>query len=265
VSTNARGPSRAEVAREKARKAREAQRAAERRRRMQVITSVAVVVLVVAGAVGFLVSRGGGGSTATPPAGAVENGLALVRGDAKAPATLTMYEDFRCPACKQMEERLGDTVRELVDAGTLQVHYHLASFLDSNLRGSGSHKAANAAACAYNADPAKFAKFHDILYANQPDEREDKFGDVKNLLDLAGQVPGLRSDTFDRCVRDQNYADWVDDVQAEFDKRFNGQIATPTLLLNGKGLQTPDMKATSPDLASPEAFKAAVEKAAKGH
>ena len=250
---------RAQIAQDKARAAREREQAAARRRRTTIVTGIAVLVLVLAGVLAFVVSRGDDGS-GTAPRGTTDGGLALPRGQASAPVTLTVYEDFRCPACAALEARLGPTIQKLTDEGLLKVDYHIASFLDSSLGGSGSVKSANAAACA--ADAGKFAELHDVFYANQPSESEDAFGDTGHLLDLADQVDGQRSDTFDSCVRDGTHEGWVDDVQKAFDKRFEGQISTPSVLLNGEGLQTPLDREVSPALESPEAFEAAVREAA---
>jgi protein-disulfide isomerase len=260
VSPSGKRQTRAEIARERAQAARQREQAAARRRRATIVTGIAVAVLVLAGVIAFAVAGRDDDGGSSAPAATTDGGFALPRGQADAPVTLTVFEDFRCPACQVLEERLGPTIEKLTDEGVLRVDYHIASFLDSNLGGSGSVDAANAAACA--ADAGKFPEFHDVLYANQPSEGADTFGDTDALLDLAGQVDGLRSDAFDSCVRDGTYEGWVEDVQEAFDKRFNGQVSTPSVLLNGEGLQTPTQDQVSPALASPEAFEAAVREAA---
>jgi protein-disulfide isomerase len=250
--------SRAHAAREKARIARERERAAQRRRRTLLVIAAAVAVLVVAAVVAFAVNRDDGPTV--PPAGTTDGGLALPRGSADAPVTVTIFEDFRCPACAALEQRLGPKIQALTDEGVLRVDYHLASFLDGNLGGNGSRRAANAAACA--ADEGKFPEFHDVLYANIPDEGEDLFGDRDNLLALAEEVDGLHTPAFEECVENDTHAGWVEDVQAGFDKRFDGQISTPSVLLNGEALQVPGSDEVSPALETPEAFEAAVREAA---
>ncbi len=106
-----------------------------------------------------------------------------------AKATLTVWEDFRCPACKSFEQTYRTTLNELTEAGQLKVEYHLVTLIDGGLGGSGSLRAANAAACAQ--DAGKFTPYHDMLFENQPMESDDAFSDDARLIDLAGKVDGL--------------------------------------------------------------------------
>ncbi len=99
----------------------------------------------------------------------------------------------------------------------------------------------------------KFKQFHDVLYANQPDERSDAFGDVNHLLDLAGQVPGLKTDSFVKAVQDATFAPWAAKVNEEFDK--SDVTGTPTVKLDGKKLDV----LTNGKAVSPEQFTAMVK------
>jgi protein-disulfide isomerase len=150
---------------------------------------------------------------------------------------MTVYEDFRCPACGAFEAKQHKAVDALVAAKTLRVDYHVVSFID-NGGGSGSKKSANAAACAMDtAGPAKFADYHEVLYQNQPQESDDAFGKDSTLLKLAGQVDGLRSKSFNSCVAKDSWGDWVGAVQKDFDG--SGYSSTPTVLIDGKPLTDP--------------------------
>ncbi|GAB2710988.1 DsbA family protein [Kitasatospora kifunensis] len=167
----------------------------------------------------------------TAPAGAIgPEGLVVTDGSADAPSTLTVYEDPRCPACGQFEKQFVTTVNQLEDQGKLRGNYHLVSFIDRHGNGSGSKNAANALACAQ--DAGHFRAFHDVLYKNQPPETTDPWADRAKLLDLAKQVQGLDSATFESCVGSNRYGGWVSANQQDFDK--TGYSSTPTLLLNGK-------------------------------
>ncbi|MGR7002279.1 DsbA family protein [Yinghuangia aomiensis] len=70
-----------------------------------------------------------------------------------------------------------------------RVEFRIASFLDGKLGGNGSKYAANAAGCAQDAEA--FKAYHGVLYAHQPDERSDGFGN-RGSGALASQVDGLR-------------------------------------------------------------------------
>ncbi|MFD5438235.1 DsbA family protein [Kitasatospora sp. NPDC127067] len=225
----------------------------ERIRRRVVVGGASVAVLALAAGVAFAVggSSGSGSSAANGPLVVPANasgtdGTVITYGKADAPHTLDVYEDFRCPFCEQLETTTGTAIQQLADDGTYKVQYHLATFLDNNLGGKGSRTALAAAGAALNEGVDKFKAFHDVLYANQPDERSDAFGDVNHVLDLAGQVPGLKTDAFVKAVQDGTYAPWAAKVNEEFNK--SDVTGTPTVKLDGRKLDVlSNGKAVSPE------------------
>ncbi|MBD0695004.1 thioredoxin domain-containing protein [Streptomyces sp. CBMA123] len=243
---------------------REARAQAERSdriRRRVVVGAASAAVLALAAGVAFAVGGPSGSSSDTAANGPLvvpanaggTNGTVITYGKADAPHTLEIYEDFRCPFCEQLETTTGTTIQQLADNGTYKIEYHLATFLDKNLGGKGSRTALAAAGAALNEGADKFKAFHDVLYANQPDERSDAFGDVNHLLDLAGQVPGLKTDAFVKAVQDGSYAPWAAKVNEEFNN--SDVTGTPTVKLDGKKLDV----LTNGKAASPEQFTAMVK------
>ena len=90
-----------------------AARAAAARRRRAVFGGIAAVVLVIVAVVVVIVVQSRRTETsadapvpATPPTG-------RSRGDADAPVTIDLYEDFQCPNCKTFEASTGETIAEL--------------------------------------------------------------------------------------------------------------------------------------------------------
>lgn len=246
-------------AREALRQQREKEQARAHRRRTVLVAGGVVVALGAAAAIGVAVadhkSTGSADASApaTAPSGAVgKSGLAIPVGAAAAPSTLTVYEDFRCPACDAFEKVFTPTVHSLEDSGKLRTEYHLVLLIDNNRGGSGSLNAANAAACAQ--DQGKFRAYHDVLYAHQPDEQDDAWADKKALLDLAGKVPGLRTAAFTSCVNSGTHDGWVKKNDAAFNAAGYG--STPTVLLNGKSVYGGGSNLT------PGSLKAMVEAAA---
>ncbi|WP_406380871.1 DsbA family protein [Streptomyces sp. NBC_01618] len=219
---------------------REREKAHERRRRTLIVSSAVVGVLALAAVVGVIAAntggKGGKGNTAGPvvdPSGATgKDSLAIQVGADNAPSTLTIWEDFRCPVCAQFEKAFRDTAHELERSGQTKVEYHLATLIDGNLGGSGSLRAANAAACAQ--DVGKFSAYHDVLYRNQPPETEDAFGDNAKLIELSGKVPGLDTPDFRSCVEDGKHDSWVQKSNKAF--QDGGFPGTPTALLNGESI-----------------------------
>ncbi|MER7752050.1 thioredoxin domain-containing protein [Kitasatospora sp. NPDC097643] len=248
---------------ERMRAARAQAERSDRIRRRVVVGAASAAVLALAAGVAFAVggsTGSGSGSDATAngplvvPANATgPNGTVISYGKADAPHTLEIYEDFRCPYCEQLETSTGRTIQQLADAGTYKIEYHLATFLDKNLGGKGSRTALAAAGAALNEGVDKFKQFHDVLYANQPDEREDGFGNVNRILDLAGQVPGLKTDAFVKAVQDGTYTPWAAKVNEEFNN--SDVTGTPTVKLDGKKLDV----LTGGKAATPEQFTAMVK------
>jgi protein-disulfide isomerase len=234
-------------ARERMRRERERDRARKKRRRNLLVGAAVVAALGIAAAVGVAVSTGGEGDEegpVIPPAGATgEEALAIPVGRSTAPSTLTVYEDFRCPACAQFENGYRDTIHQLQDSGQLRTEYRLATLIDGNVGGTGSLGAANAAACAQ--DAGKFQAYHDVLYRNQPPEQDDAFAKTERLIGLAGQVEGLVSDAFRECVEGGAHEGWVRKADAAF--AASGHQGTPTVLLNGKDIYGDPQDPLTPD------------------
>lgn len=226
-------------AREKLAAEREKQKSRDKRRRALIVGASVVCVLGLAAVIGVVAANAGkddGSESAGPvvaPSGAQgKDGLAIPVGKESAKSTLTVWEDFRCPACKAFELAYRNTIHELTDAGQLKVEYHLATIIDGNMGGTGSRKAANAAACAQ--DAGKFPPYHDVLYDNQPPETDDAFADEDKLLDLAGKVDGLDTTLFQECVKNGKHNSWVEKSNKAFQN--GGFSGTPTVLLDGKNI-----------------------------
>ncbi|WP_432156610.1 thioredoxin domain-containing protein [Streptomyces sp. bgisy153] len=249
------------TARERLAAEREKQKAAERRRRTLIVGASVVGVLGLAAVIGVVAANAGkddGGENAAgpvvAPSGAQgEDALAIPVGEAGARSTLTVWEDFRCPACKNFEDTYRSTVHELTEAGKLKVEYHLATIIDGNMGGSGSRNAANAAACAQ--DAGKFTAYHDVLYENQPAETDDAFSDNARLLELAGKVDGLDTPAFRACVEQGTHNSWVAKSNEAF--RSGGFTGTPTVLFNGKNIY-------QDQTMTPAKLKKMVQEAAQG-
>ncbi|MEU6392603.1 thioredoxin domain-containing protein [Streptomyces sp. NPDC046939] len=227
------------TARERLAEEREKQKVAEKRRRTLIVAAAVVCVLGLAAVIGIVAANTGddssgdsSGSVAEPKGATGKDSLAVPVGKDSAKSTLTVWEDFRCPACKSFEDGFRSTINELTKAGQLKAEYHTVTLIDSNMGGSGSLRAGNAAACAQ--DAGKFSAYHDVLFENQPKETEDAFSDNGKLIDLAGKVDGLVTDSFKTCVNDGRHDGWIAKSYKAFqDAKFKG---TPTVLLDGKNL-----------------------------
>jgi protein-disulfide isomerase len=185
------------------------------------------------------------------------DGKAIPLGDSAAKVKLTVYEDFRCSACKSYETTYTTAYQQLVKAGTLELLIHPVTLIDANTNGSGSLHAGNAAACAQ--DAGKFEAYHDLLFSNQPNESTDSYASNATLITLAKQVSGLDTKTFESCVNSGKYFDWVRQNYANLNKITGDKPSTPTIYANGKAFTLPT-GSTIP--LAQAAFIAAIDKLA---
>jgi protein-disulfide isomerase len=169
----------------------------------------------------------------TPAALPNANGLTL--GDPKAPATIDVFEDFQCPACKSFTEGTQPAViQNLVATGKARYLFHNYPFIDGNGVGGGeSDQAANAAMCAN--DQSKFWDMQSTLYANWNGENQGNLSDRR--LQAMAQAIGLDMNAFNTCFNANKYKA---DIQADFKKGQDmGVSGTPSVFVNGNSVGQP--------------------------
>jgi protein-disulfide isomerase len=239
---------------EKAAAARAAAEAEQRKRdrRVRIVGGVAILVVV-----GLIIGLGVWGSQqkgpndidvavvadATVPTGVNgadgDNPWGVPYNAAAGAPTLAIWEDFQCPACAALEERLGDDIVKLADDGKINLVWRPTSFLDERfLTGPNPRSSLRAAAawgCAIDAEQ-KLA-YHDIIFANQPAVEGDGWSD-QQLLDF-GKQAGIEGDaysTFETCFNDRVYQQWGVNSYATF--QADNVPGTPALYLNGTEVPT---------------------------
>jgi protein-disulfide isomerase len=210
---------------------RKAQEAKERRRRNAVVAAVVVVVLAVVAGIGYAVQAGRDttGESATAPSGV--EGYAVPVGEASAPVTVDLYEDFMCPACGAFEKSAGPALDKWVSKGTVRLRYNIIAFLDDASTTDYSTRAASAFAAVVDGDgPDVAAAYHRVLFANQPSEGGPGLDDEK-LADLAEQAGADRAAVAD-ALADETFKQWV--VNATDASSAKGIHQTPTVMVDGK-------------------------------
>ncbi|NDK90679.1 thioredoxin domain-containing protein [Gordonia desulfuricans] len=226
-------------------------RAAERRRSlfMKIGTVVAVVVIAVVVFVAIVLTNKSSTGDATAPSVATGDAFRITAAPAgTTPAvTVTILEDFQCPACKQFEQLYGDALAQLRTNPKVAVDYRPIAILDRMSTTDYSTRAANASACV--AESTKGAnnfevwlKFHNLLYLNQPTEGGAGLTDSQ-LTTYANQAG---AQNISDCVNDGQFKSWVADQTKSADV-----TATPTVRINGKDVE----------LSTPDALLAAVNEA----
>ncbi len=217
-------------AKQRAKVAAEAARAAKRRK--QIRDNVLVIgagVLVVALVVGWLVWREIDKKNAPVPSAATDS-YGLLVGAAEAPAQVVIYEDFLCPMCGSLERGTGEALATAAEAGRLSVEYRPISILNDY-----SQRATMAFWSVLDSDGPEVAKkFHDALFAEQPAENGDM--PANDQLITWAQGAGADSAALRKAMADKTFSDYVDNAT---DAATGSNIrSTPTVLVNGERLTT---------------------------
>ena len=224
------------AASERAAAIRDQQQRQERRRRNRFVAVGIAVALVLLLGIGYAVQsrRDTTGQVATPPAGAADT-YALPRGDAGAPVTVTVYEDFMCPFCRQFESASRSLLASYVDAGDVRVEYRVLSFLDRASNGTEySTRSMSALGVVLDtAGPEVAGRFHDLLFENQPAEGSDGLSDDE-LVDLAVEAGAERADVT-VPIEQRKFEQWV--VNATDAANKADVSSTPTVLVDDESLE----------------------------
>ncbi|MFR9801942.1 DsbA family protein [Pseudonocardia sp. RS010] len=206
-----------------------------------VLTIVAVVVIA-AIVVGVVVTMNdkAADSAAAPTYPVVRTGAVIAAGQASAPVTVDIYEDYLCPYCERFETAYSDELTTALNAGQVKVNYHTISILDRASNPPGySTRAANAAICA--ADAGIFPAYHAQLYAEQP--AEGSAGFTTEELTAKGTALGA-GPAFGECVAAQVNTGLIENATntaaATPALQSNGKFGTPTIAVNGTKVDVND-------------------------
>lgn len=167
-------------------------------------------------------------------------GTVVTAGQAGAPVTVAIYEDFLCPVCERFENRYGDELTAALNQGRARVEYHATSILDALTDPPGySTLAANAALCAVPA--GIWPAFHDRLFTEQP--AEGSAGLSAARLSAIGTELGAGPE-FTRCVEGNGNAAAIaaatEASAASPALQTDGQFGTPTIAVDGRKVDVSD-------------------------
>lgn len=153
-------------------------------------------------------------SATTPSSRVTESDLHTYVGSPTAPVTVTVYEDFLCPWCKEYHDVSTQALEPLVDQGQVRLDYRPFNHLARLGSYSGDATAVFAAVGAI--DHQASIDFRQSLYDHQPTEE----GPVPTLSELkaqgaatmsarTGMTAGDASDAIDGFLRGSYVQDWV--------------------------------------------------------
>lgn len=217
---------------------RDDERARRRRALTQVGVVIVLVVVVLGVTVGVLAVNDGDddtptGSVVTPTAINTDGGF--YAGDPNGTVTVTMVEDFQCPACRQFEALNSELLQQYAaDGSGVRLEYRPIAFLDNQSTTKYSTRALDAALCLTDQNPAFFLPFHNLLYVNQPEEGSAGLTD-KQLVSYGVQV-GADEATMSTCVDAGTYDAWIKQHTKQTLETVEG---TPSVYVNGTQLDNP--------------------------
>jgi protein-disulfide isomerase len=207
------------------------------------VLAIVAVVVIAAIVVGVVVTMNNRASEAAGPAAnypVARTGAVITAGQAAAPVTVDIYEDYLCPYCERLESAYKDQITTALNAGQIKVNYHAISILDRASSPAGySTRAANAAICA--ADAGIFPAYHAQLYADQPSEGSAGFS-IQELTDK-GTALGANAQ-FAQCVTAQANTGLIESATntaaATPALQSNGNFGTPTVAIGGQKIDVND-------------------------
>jgi protein-disulfide isomerase len=213
-------------------------KAADRKRNLAIqigLTSIVVIFAVVL--VGYIVLS----NDKKPQSGEAKSirvassNVIKKDGSSDPKVVLSLYEDFLCPHCAQLEQQFGPTVNKLIDTGAVAADYYLVSILDRPQNQNYPSRAGGAAYCVADESIDAFRRFHTALFLQQPAETAAVFPDNARLIELARQA-GAGGGVPD-CIDKGRYTAMVQGLAAA-----TGIQATPTIRINGQ-----DYSPTTPE------------------
>jgi protein-disulfide isomerase len=201
----------------------------------KIVIGVVVVLLVAAGVVGGVLysqyQKTASAQTAIPaltvkgsssyPQVLDKANATVLVGKPTAKVTLDAYEDFECPICGQFEAANFTDIEKQLEAGTIQIRYHMLNLLDNSSTPAGySSLSANTALAVATVAPEKFMDMHYSLYQKQPQEGKAGWTQAQ-LTSLANRL-GVSGSTFDNVINNGTY-------KAQINKNMLAANSNPAL------------------------------------
>jgi protein-disulfide isomerase len=209
-----------------------AEDARKERNRKVGLAAMVVVILGAVVAAGVWASNGSGTTAPTTHLVVIAGDGTVVVGKSTAPVKITIYEDFLCPHCRELEESTRDYLRLNAADGKVQVTYHPINLLTSS---TYSARALNAwAAVLTKGTPQQALRLHDLLYDDQPDESA---ADGTTNADIAKLV--ARSGATNSAVTAALSVTDTAFLAAAQEAMVTAKVTDPpTIYLNGRELPT---------------------------
>jgi protein-disulfide isomerase len=156
-------------------------------------------------------------------------------GNASAPVTMAVFEDFRCPGCQNFELNvMPDIRRDYVEDGRVRVAYFNLPVVAPV---TASEHVARVGECVFQQSNDAFWEMKTPLYRAQ-----QQLGDARRVVELAlTYAPGIDAGALDACLANPSSLQAVRD-DATLAVRLEVR-ATPTVIVNGRKVDSPSAAA----------------------
>ncbi len=201
----------------------------------QRLTIITAIILAILAVVAFMWFRNTASPSSINPTPAESVTFSLegqpALGDPNAPVKVALFEDFKCPACKNFEEQVWPKLeKDYITTGKVQAYFVYFQIIN------GSTLAGIAGECAYHQSEKLFWDYKTIIYRSQENEGLD-WATSDKMVELAKTyVPDLNADELKTCIDEKRYAD---DIQKDRDMGITAGVqGTPSIFINGQKLET---------------------------
>lgn len=159
-----------------------------------------------------------------------------VLGEADAPVTMVIYEDFQCPFCKRFETETFPQIKEnFVDSGQVKVVWK--DFPAPSLGHDWAEPAAAAVECVYRQDNDAFWNVKEKVFsqAKTLTRGEDEFTpeNIQTRIKDFASEEGVSSSAVQSCIDNGNPMDEVNQDKQNI-LSITSNIGTPTAIINGE-------------------------------
>lgn len=160
-------------------------------------------------------------------------------GDVNSLIHIVVFEEPACKFCKEFNDYVFPEIKKkYIDTGIASYSLIITSFFP------GSDLAAEALLCIYNSNPkaptpSLFFEYLDLLFAVQGKEGTHWITQdlLLSLLDKIENKGNLTKDKLKKCLENRVYSDQVKKNNRYGTDLMNGELATPTMFINGMMLE----------------------------
>ncbi|MFB6178289.1 MAG: DsbA family protein [Halorientalis sp.] len=155
-----------------------------------------------------------------------------VMGTDSASVTITYFGNYKCPICRQFDERFFHTlISEYVTTGDIRIRFRDVAYLGGQpFLGKDAPNAGHAGLEVWHTDPGSYWRFHEVVFRHQPPEGR-RWATPKKLKAFAAAAGVSDPGAVKQAVKANKYeSELKDTAKAAAQAGIRG---TPSLLVDG--------------------------------